>query len=526
MKQAASGLREDACRYCMSRRRFLVGGAAYAALRIAGETLPMVTEGGSLKAGQRPRVRLVFACWALVQDRPTWPHIGYDLRPEIERVTRALQTSCPEVEFLPAIAHTPEDAKTILAQHDTDRVDGYLVYQMNNWIQVFPPIVASGKPTLVADFLFAGSGGFLRYTAQLRNQYRNFSFIASSRLEDLVAAARCFTLLKTGTVEDFVAACDRVRQERTPSEGPKEWKEDRLDVSTIGACLEAVKRAKIVAVGGGSADVAKALQETMGITVERVGFEELTAACEAADPAEVEEVVERWKNKARVVRIEEPEETLRQSARNYLGQKALMGKYQAEAITINCLGGFYSGRLAAYPCLGYVELLNTGLIGACEADLVSTGTMVVMNHLIHRPGYISDPVMDTSKRQIIYAHCVATTKPFGPEGPENDFEILPHAEDQRGASVRSFLPLGYLTSTLEIHPLRREILLHRGKAVENIVLDRACRTKLACEVIGDMEKLFTFWDEYGWHRVTFYGDLREPVKELAQALSFRFVEEA
>ncbi len=44
--------------------------------------------------------------------------------------------------------------------------------------------------------------------------------------------------------------------------------------------------------------------------------------------------------------------------------------------------------------------------------------------------------------------------------------------------------------------------------------------------MGDVEKLFTFWDQYGSRRVTFYGDLREPVKELAAALKFRFVEEA
>ena len=78
--------------------------------------------------------------------------------------------------------------------------------------------------------------------------------------------------------------------------------------------------------------------------------------------------------------------------------------------------------------------------------------------------------------------------------------------------MRSFLPPGYMTTTLEIHPGRREILCHRAKAVDNVVIDRACRTKLAGEVVGDMEKLFTFWDQYGWHRVTFYGDLREPVQ--------------
>ena len=38
-----------------------------------------------------------------------------------------------------------------------------------------------------------------------------------------------------------------------------------------------------------------------------------------------------------------------------------------------------------------------------------------------RPGYISDPVIDTSKRQIIYAHCVASNKAFGPKGAANPY---------------------------------------------------------------------------------------------------------
>ncbi len=152
--------------------------------------------------------------------------------------------------------------------------------------------------------------------------------------------------------------------------------------------------------------------------------------------------------------------------------------------------------------------------------------MIAMKHLVGRPGYLSDPVLDTSKRPIIYAHCVASTRMFGPSGPSVPFEILTHAEDDRGASVRSFLPLGYMTTTLQIHPGKRQILCHRARAVENVVSDRGCRTKLAGEVVGDIERLLTFWDQYGWHRVTFYGDLREPVRELASALRFRFVEEA
>jgi hypothetical protein len=143
-----------------------------------------------------------------------------------------------------------------------------------------------------------------------------------------------------------------------------------------------------------------------------------------------------------------------------------------------------------------------------------------------RPGYISDPVIDTSKRQIIYAHCVASNKAFGPQGQTNPFAIMTHSEDRQGASVRSILPLGYMTTTLEIDHGRKEILFHRGKAVANDPDDRACRTKLAAEPVGDIEKLFTMWDQWGWHRVTCYGDLKEPVFALADAMGLKVVEEA
>jgi hypothetical protein len=79
---------------------------------------------------------------------------------------------------------------------------------------------------------------------------------------------------------------------------------------------------------------------------------------------------------------------------------------------------------------------------------------------------------------------------------------------------------------MEIHPKRQEILLHQGMTVANDPDDRACRTKLAAEPIGDIEKLFRAWDEWGWHRVTFYGDLKAPAYALAGAIGWKVVEEA
>jgi hypothetical protein len=143
-----------------------------------------------------------------------------------------------------------------------------------------------------------------------------------------------------------------------------------------------------------------------------------------------------------------------------------------------------------------------------------------------RPGFISDPVIDTSKRQIIYAHCVAPNKVFGPQGETNPFRILTHSEDRNGASVQSILPVNYLTTTLEINNQRKEILFHQAVAVDNNPDDRACRTKLCAEPLGDIEKLFTMWDKWGWHRVTFYGDLKEPVFAMADTMGWKVIEEA
>jgi hypothetical protein len=143
-----------------------------------------------------------------------------------------------------------------------------------------------------------------------------------------------------------------------------------------------------------------------------------------------------------------------------------------------------------------------------------------------RPGFISDPVIDTSKRQIIYAHCVAPNRMFGPAGETNPFRIMTHSEDRQGASVQSVLPLNYMTTSLELNNDTKEILMHQAVSLGNDPDDRACRTKLCAEPVGDIEKLFTMWDKWGWHRVTFYGDLKEPVLALAGETGWKVIEEA
>jgi hypothetical protein len=517
--------RHSGCACCgLSRRQFLSAGCA-ACVGSAG----LLSVGSSAHAAEavgKPRIRIIYALHAEKQAKPDWPNIGFDFGPVMQQVTGTLSAQCKGFEFLVSLATGPEEAQKILDADKAAGIAGYVVYQLNCWNRVVQTIATSGKPTLYAELKYGGSGGFLVYTAKfLREGTPNVGFVASSRMEDLVAAVQCFELVKKGgSPADFAAATARIRKERTPASGDLGGAADKLSVASTKECLQKLKESKILAVGSKRKN--PPILQDLGIALVEVPFSEVNEAWQAADKDQARAIADRWQKTAATI-ADVSRATLEQSAAMYLAQKAVLKKHGANAITINCLGGFYGGHIHAYPCLGFHELNNEGLVGGCECDVRSTGTMLVVNALTHgRPGFISDPVIDTASRQIIYAHCVASNRPFGPQGAANRFEILTHSEDRQGAAVRSLLPLGYMTTTVEFDASRKEVLFHRGKAVANVIDDRACRTKLAAEPVGDIEKLLTEWDQWGWHRVTVYGDLKEPVFALADAIGWKVVEEA
>jgi hypothetical protein len=473
----------------------------------------------------KARVRIVYALHGPQQTGPDWPNKGYDFRPFIDQLENELPKRCPGCQFVSSLATGPDQAKQILAADREAGIDGYLVYQMNCWNQVAQTLATSGKPVLYADFQFGGSGGFLVYNAAfLRQGAGNVGFVASSRFEDLAAAARCFEFVKEGNpVSRFADAVAITRRARTPNPTTLGCIPDPLTAKSPGDCITHFQRSRILALRDQESGPGEPI---MGIPVTRVAFSELNDAWKTADKDQARAVAKEWSAKATAVE-DVSKETLEACAAMYLAEKALLKKYNANAITINCLGGFYGGHIHAYPCLGFHQLLNEGMVGGCECDVRSTAAMVLFTTLTQgRPGYISDPVIDTAKRQIIYAHCVASNRPFGPHGRPNPYQILTHSEDRQGASVRSVLPSGYLTTTIEIAPERKEILLHQARTMSNDPDDRACRTKLAAEPVGDIERLFTAWDQWGWHRVTCYGDLRKPIIDLAGVLGWNVVNEA
>ena len=464
----------------LSRREFL-GSCAACAAGLAGASLlaPGPALAQAPHPGEKAKVRLVFT--HIPPENPTWPNIGYDYEGRKKELTQKLRKACPGIEFLPATAHNRNEAKKIL---EADKeVDGYLIYMVGIWTGAPQTIAASGQPTIFVDDFYAGSGEFLIAYSAAKRQGLKVAGVSSSNFDDVVQAAKCFE------------------------------------------CLKKLRSSIILRVGGGFGCSVEGVEKVFGTKVMQINYDPLNELYDKADRAEARKWAGRWIHQAEKV-VEPSRQEIEKSAAMYLAMSELMRQNNAQAIAINCLGGFYGGHITAYPCLGFFQFNNDGYVGACEGDLTSTISMLLMNYLVGRPGYISDPVVDTAKNQIIYAHCVAPNKVFGPDGPANPYHIRNHSEDRKGAAVRSLMPLGEMTTTLEFHPDKHQVVIHQGKSVANVDEDKACRTKLAAEVVGDVDKLLEYWDQWGWHRVTFYGDLKRPVEHIAALLGFEVVQEA
>ena len=467
----------------VSRREFLGDCAACAGCAAGlGATMSAAPAAAAVASaptqGEKPVIGLVFP--HISPDKPSWPNQGYDFEGRKKELTSRLRAACPNIEFRPATVQNEAEAKKLLAEDGS--VDGYVVYIVGLWTGAPALLAKSGKPTLLVDDLFAGSGEFLIANAAAKRQGLKVAGVASSQFEDVVQAVKCFETMK------------------------------RLRSSVI---LDVIER--------DLGENARAIQEVFGTTVRPISAAELNTAYERADRAEAREVATRWIDNAERV-IEPSRAEIEKSGVMYLAMRDLLRQHNARAITIDCLTLFYGGKLAAYPCLGFFQFNNDGLVGACEADLQSTMTMVLMTDLVGRPGYISDPVIDTAKNQIIYAHCVAPNKVFGPQGKANPYHIRDHSEDRKGAAVRSLMPLGEMTTTLRFNPVSREVIFHQARTVANIDEDKACRTKLAAEV-RDMDKILSEWDRWGWHRVTFYGDWKPQVETISALLGIKVVRE-
>jgi L-fucose isomerase-like protein len=268
-------------------------------------------------------------------------------------------------------------------------------------------------------------------------------------------------------------------------------------------------------------ELAAAFQKQFGTTIQPLSYEQLKAAYDSVDVRKAEQAAQEFIKGA--VKILEPKPAqVTDALRFYFAVLDILKREKANAITIDCLGGFARGQLPAYPCVAWSKLNDQGMYGVCESDLYSTMTQLLVTSYCGKPGFVSDPVFDTSRNELIHAHCVAATAMQGIGAPTSPYIIRSHAEDKQGVSMQVLMPTGQ-TVTLGKFADARNFMVSTAEVIENVDHPSACRTKIRTHV-SDARKML---EQYAGslHRVAFYGDYVKAIESMGRLMGFQVTRE-
>lgn len=222
------------------------------------------------------------------------------------------------------------------------------------------------------------------------------------------------------------------------------------------------------------------------------------------------------------------------SARVYLAMRVLMEKYDCGAITTEGYGVFADYEQGAIPSQGLAasQLYTDGITATSECLLNSLLTQHLGLHILGRPGFNGDYIIDPFNHIAVVGHCEGAFNPYGDErrSPYVIRNLPRWHQNEGGACVQINYPVGETVTLAKLSMVERKLALSTGKTVSGHDYfadwdDLACRTKIAVETDTEVLLSNLDWRTFGTHRVVFFGDFRQTLKDLARLIGFEVVEE-
>jgi hypothetical protein len=438
------------------------------------------TESASMPWNQPATVARVY----LSAPQPHWPKPTLDVAAEVAEVEARLgevaRKHTANVRFTGGdILRTEDDVKPWLARMGS--VDGVLMVPV---AQPTPPLRALVDALDVPGLFFSRPYATHAWSsiAGMRQQGKPLDVVASSSYGDLDPYMRAFR-----TVHHL-----------------------RHSKVLVG-----------VAAPGGRQAITDAYRARFGTTFRFVNGQELRAAFDAAGSQAAEKETNQFVQGA--LRVVEPSrKEILDGVRFYLALQNLLQQEKANAITIDCFGSLAANTLPGYPCIAWSKFNDAGLYGVCEADIASTMTQMLVTSYAGVPGFVSDPVFDTSRNEVIHAHCVAATKLKGPNGPSSPYIVRNHLETNEGAVVQVLMPSNETITVARFTDPRR-LLISTAEVTGPVDSDRGCRSQIRTRVANAEKWLQSF--SGGLHRVIFYGDHVRDIERMGRLMGFDVVHE-
>lgn len=181
----------------------------------------------------------------------------------------------------------------------------------------------------------------------------------------------------------------------------------------------------------------------------------------------------------------------------YSGLKRIIDKYRLKGFTLRCFDLIEEYKNTA--CLAFALLNEEGIIAACEGDVPSLLTMMLVKQATGQSSFMANPSrIDILKGNILFSHCTL------PLNMCREYELMTHFESGLGIGVRGKLDKKEITIT-KITPDLNDILCISGTIVDNLTLPNYCRTQISVDI--QREEVFDFLKtSFGNHVIICYGD--------------------
>ena len=267
----------------------------------------------------------------------------------------------------------------------------------------------------------------------------------------------------------------------------------------------------------------EAIKKKFGIEVEYVKSDEVIKRWTDIGEKNAKIVAEEWLRRAEKI-MEPKENDLVAVARLYLVMKDILKEKNAKAITMG-----YGDDPLPVPCVAYTTLRDEGIPAACEADIISLLSMIILHHLTDKPSFMGNTFIDPTDNTIIITHCVCPRKMAGYSAPSVPYTLRNYHNYKFRGSLTAFVKMkpGQEVTVCRLSGDLKNMLVTKGKLVD-------CKNSDDCEDINGYCRMIVkikidkpaefIHKTSGNHHVMVYGDYREELRKLNELLGITTVE--
>jgi hypothetical protein len=242
-----------------------------------------------------------------------------------------------------------------------------------------------------------------------------------------------------------------------------------------------------------------------------------------SETRQVDAIAEEYMKNAEQI-VEPTKAEVIEAAKTYVTAKNIMKAEEADAITLDCLGLIGTKELSTTPCIGFSRLCDQGIAAACEADVDSLLTMLILRYLFDKPSFIGDPTVDTVRNTWINSHCTSPTKLGGIYGSSEPFLLRRYGHLDVGVSPQVLWRKGQRV-TLVKYQTPGEMVMGSGTVIRNIDTppSHMCITSVEVQVDGVRDVTDIAKHVKGLHVLLMYDDKAKELASFCQLLGIKSI---